>query len=71
MSEEYLEPITPEVVEEPKNNTTKTILIVAIVIVVLCICLCLCVIGGLTIMGPTVGNVFSEIEYELMLTPMP
>jgi hypothetical protein len=71
MSEEYLEPITPEVVEEPQNNTTKTILIIVIVIVVLCICLCLCIFGGLTILGPTVGNVFSEIEYELMLTPMP
>ncbi len=71
MSEEYLEPITPEIVEEPKNNTTKIIVIVAVV-VVLCICLCLCVflvVSGL--FGPAAGNVFSEIEYELMLTPIP
>ncbi len=71
MSEEYLELITPEIVEEPKSNTTKIIIIVAVV-VVLCICLCMCVFLMIpTLFGPSIGNVFSEIEYELMLTPMP
>ena len=71
MSEEYLEPITPEIVEEPKSNTTKIVIIVAVV-VVLCICLCLCVfLVASGLFGPVVGNVYSEIEYELMLTPIP
>ncbi len=71
MSEEYLEPITPEIVEEPKSNTTKIIVIV-VVVVVLCICLCMCVFLMVpTLLGPSIGNVFSEIEYELMLTPIP
>ena len=71
MSEEYLEPITPEIVEEPKSNTTKIIIIVAVV-VVLCICICMCVFLMVpALMGPSIGNVFSEIEYELMMTPIP
>ena len=71
MPEEYLEPITPEIVEEPKSNTTKIIIIVAVV-VVLCICICMCVFLMIpALMGPSIGNVFSEIEYELMLTPVP
>jgi len=71
MSEEYLEPITPEIVEEPKSNTTKIIVIV-VVVIVLCICLCLCSFLMVpALLGPTIGNVFSGIETELMLTPMP
>lgn len=72
MSEEYLEPITPEIVEEPKNNTTKILIIVAVVIVVLCICTCICVFVLLpAVLGPSIGNVFSEVIDEMMLTPMP
>jgi hypothetical protein len=70
MSDEYLEPITPEVVEEPKDST-KIILVVVLIVVVLCICLCLCIFVGMPVLlGPTMGEVFSEIEYQ-MLTPMP
>ena len=71
MSEEYLEPITSEIVEEPKNNTNKILIIVAVVIV-LCICLCICVFVLVpAILGPSIGNVFSEVIDEMMLTPMP
>ena len=71
MSDEYLEPITPEIVEEPKDNTTRIIIIVAVV-VVLCICICLCVFFLLpALMGPVIGDVFSDIVDEMMLTPIP
>lgn len=72
MSDDYLEPITPEVVEEPKSNNTTKILVAVIVAVVLCVCLCLCIFIMIpTIFGPVIGDVFSDIEYQLMLTPMP
>jgi len=70
MTEEYPESIAPEA-GQPKNNTTKIIIIVAVIIVA-CICLCLCVIFVLPLLlGPQVGNVFSEIIDEMMLTPIP
>ncbi len=71
MTEEYLEPITPEVVDNPPKNTNM-ILITVVVIIVLCCCICLCAFLLVpTVFGPAIGNVFSEIEYELMLTPIP
>jgi hypothetical protein len=71
MSEEYLDPITPEIVEEPKSNTNK-IIIAIVVVVVLCFCICLCFFVLVpALLGPTVGNVFSEVIDEMMLTPMP
>ena len=72
MSDEYLEPITPEIVEDPPNNTTKIIVITLVVIVVLCCCICLCVFFVFpALLGPAVGDVFSDIIDEMMLTPMP
>jgi hypothetical protein len=71
MSEEYLETITPEIVEEPKSNT-NTIIIAVIAVIVLCCCICLCVFFVLpTIFGPAIGDVFSDVIDEMMLTPMP
>ncbi|HBX70540.1 MAG TPA: hypothetical protein DEH25_14455 [Chloroflexi bacterium] len=70
MSDNYFDPITPEA-SPPKNNTTKIIIIVAVV-VVLCICICLCAIVLVpALLGPVVGNTFSEIENQLLLTPIP
>jgi hypothetical protein len=70
MSDEYLEPITPEI-DEPENNTNKIIIAVVIAVVVLCCCLCLCVlILASTFQAQSIGNVFSDIEYQLMLTPI-
>lgn len=69
MSDEYLEPISLEM-DEPKSNTNR-IIIAVVVAVILCICLCLCVFILIpTLLGPMVGDVFSEIEYQL-LTPIP
>ncbi len=70
MSDEYFDPIVPEA-EEPQNNTTKIIVIV-VVVVVICLCVCLCVFFGLPlVLGPTIGDVFSRVIDEMMLTPMP
>ena len=71
MSDDYFESITPEIVDEPKNNTTKIIIIVAVVVILfICLCICLCVVFPM-LLEPTVGNVFSGIESDLMLTPVP
>lgn len=71
MSDEYLEPITPEI-DKPDNNTSKIIIAVVVAVVVLCCCLCLCVLILVpTLFGPTVGNVFSDVQYQLILTPIP
>ena len=68
MTDENLEPITPELVK--KNNTTKIIIIVAVA-VVLCICICLCVLIIMpTVFGPFVGDVMSEVIDDVMLTPI-
>ena len=62
MMEEYYDPVAAE---EPKSNTTKIIIIVAVA-VVLCACVCLCVtIGVPALLGPSIGNVFSEINSGL------
>ncbi|MFC1996871.1 hypothetical protein ACFLXI_04595 [Chloroflexota bacterium] len=71
MSEEYIESVTPDFVNEPKNNTTKIIIIVAVVIV-LCICICMCIFVFIpTLFSPIIGDVFSGVVDEMLLTPMP
>ena len=65
MTEDYY----AEPMEEKKSNTTLIIIIVVVVVlVVLCCC---CVLATLTLAGPAVGNVFSNIIEELEMTPMP
>ena len=71
MSDDYLEPISGDIVEEPKDNTIKIIIIV-VVLVVLCICICLCIFLFLpAVVSPMVGDVFSDMIDEMMLTPFP
>lgn len=50
-------------VEQPKK--TNTWLIIGIVAVVLCCCCLVIVIAGLTILGPSVGKVFSTVNQGL------
>jgi len=60
----YAEPM-----EEKKSNITLIIIIVVVVVlIVLCCC---CVLGTMTLAGPALGNVFSNIIEELEMTPMP
>jgi hypothetical protein len=71
MSDEVLEPITPEIVDQPSQNRNTIIIIVAVVIV-LCCCICLCTFFFLpSLFGPAIGDVFSEVIDEMMLTPIP
>jgi len=63
----YAEPM-----EEKKSN--KTLIIIIVVVVVLILLCCCCVLGLWlvpSLLGPSVGNVFSNIIEELEMTPMP
>jgi hypothetical protein len=56
------------------DNTNRTLLIILIVLVglpLLCVCVSIVVIAILTLMGPSIGNVFSGIVEELDVTPTP
>ena len=68
MTEDYYAPP----VEEKKSNTTLIIIIVAVVVLIV---LCCCCVFGLwlfpTLLGPSVGNVFSNIIEGLEMTPVP
>jgi flagellar basal body-associated protein FliL len=54
------------------NNTTRNIIIVVVVVVLLCCC-CLAAffLLGPALLGPSIGNVFSNIIQNLELTPAP
>jgi len=57
--------------EPSQSNTTRNIIIALVVVVVLCCCCLIAVYGSLLLMGPTVGNVFSNIVEGLESTPVP
>jgi lipopolysaccharide/colanic/teichoic acid biosynthesis glycosyltransferase len=65
MTEDYYEPP----VEEKKSN--RTLIIIIVVVVALIVLCCCCVLAILTLAGPAVGNVFSNIIEGLEMTPMP
>ena len=65
MTEDYYAPLG----EEKKSNTTLIIIIVVVVVlIVLCCC---CVLGTVLLLGPAVGNVFSNVIEGIEMTPMP
>jgi hypothetical protein len=73
MTEDYS---TPEAPAQKKDNT-KLIIIIIVVVVVLLLCCCLFAvlgpmlgISGLSLLGPEIGNTFSNIIEELG-TPVP
>ena len=51
--------------EPPAKNKVIPWLIVLLVLVGLCCLTCLCVFFGLTLLGPSVGNVFSTIIVDI------
>jgi flagellar basal body-associated protein FliL len=56
--------------QEPKqNNTTRNIIIAVAVVIFLCCCCIVAIWAGLLLMGPAVGNVFSNVIQEI--TPVP
>ncbi|UCC88229.1 MAG: hypothetical protein JSV81_02690 [Anaerolineales bacterium] len=54
-----------------RSNTTRNIIIAVVVLIVLCCCCLIAVYGSLALMGPAVGNVFSNIVEGLEITPVP
>lgn len=48
-----------------QNNTLRYIIIGVIVVVFLCCCCAAALYGGLLLMGPEIGDVFSNIIEEL------
>ncbi len=73
MAQDFGEPLVPAV-EPAKSNTTTIIIIVVAVILLLCLCVCVVLfvlpLFGLSLFGPAIGDVFSEINNSL-LTPIP
>jgi hypothetical protein len=57
--------------EPPRNNTTRNIIIAVVVVVLLCCCCAVAVFVILPLMGPVVGNVFSDVIQGLEITPVP
>jgi flagellar basal body-associated protein FliL len=55
-----------------QSNTTRNIIIAVVVVVLLCCC-CLAAffLLGPALLGPSIGNVFSNIIQNLELTPAP
>ena len=73
MTESYPTPEVPAQPEEKrKSNTTLIIIIVVVVVLLLCCCVLLCVgpMFGLNLLGPEIGNTFSDIMKGIM-TPAP
>ena len=62
MNDDFVEPI-----EEKGKMSTTTIVIIVIVALILLGCLCACLITFVipAVMGPSIGNVFSDVMWEL------
>jgi len=54
---------------QPAQKGPSTILIIVIVLVALCIIIPICIICLLALLGPAIGNVFSNIIQNM--TPVP
>ena len=61
---------TPQPASQPANSKLPIIIIVIVAVLALCILIPICVIVILALMGPSVGNVFSNIIQNLP-TPTP
>ena len=55
----------PVAAPKSPNNRTRIILIVVVALVVVCIVLPFCIIAMLTLLGPSVANVFSGVTSSL------
>jgi len=65
--------IAPEAAPEPKKDNTLLIVIAVVVGLILICCCCLAAFFflGPLLLGPEIGNVFSNIIESLEVTPMP
>jgi len=71
MTDQFSSPVPPNELPAKKRNPWIIVLIIVLVLIVLC-CLCVLVITVLVpaLLGPSVGNVFSNIM-EGLGTPTP
>lgn len=71
MSDQINAPVLPDEKPATKRSPWITVLIIVVVLIILC-CLCVIVVVvlGPAIFGPSIGNVFSNIQEGLM-TPVP
>jgi hypothetical protein len=70
MSDQFSSPVLPNETPAKKKNPWITVLIIVIVLIVLC-CICALLVPTiLALLGPSVGNVFSNI-LEGLVTPTP
>lgn len=53
------------------SHNTAIIVGVVVILVLVCLAVPVCAIAGLTLMGPSVGNVFSNIVTAIAVTPTP
>lgn len=67
MSDQFSSPVLPDETPAKKRSPWITVIIIVVVLIVLC---CLCVIVSTALLGPNIGNVFSNIQEGLM-TPAP
>ena len=61
---------TPQPASQPAKSKLPTIVIIIVVLLIVCVLAACCVIAVLTLLGPSVGNVFSNI-IENLPTPTP
>jgi flagellar basal body-associated protein FliL len=71
MSNQYSPPVLPDEQPAKKKSPWITVLIIVVVLIVLC-CLCVIVFSvvGPALLGPNIGNVFSNIMQSIT-TPTP
>ena len=75
MTESYPTPEAPVQEEEKKSNTVLIIIIIVVVALLLCCCALVILgpifgISSLTLLGPEIGDVFSDV-IEGIMTPAP
>lgn len=59
----------PPVPPAPPPRKGMSIWLILLIIVLLCAVVCCCLFIALTMLGPSIGNVFSNILEELPATP--
>ena len=62
--------MTVEQTEGSSSNAGKITIGIIVAVILLVVCVCCVIFFGLTLLGPAVGNVFSNIIEELA-TPVP
>jgi len=60
-----------EYAQPPRDNTLRNLVIAVAVLIVICCCCIALLLLIVTLLGPTVGGVFSDVVQGLEMTPAP